>query len=144
MKTAILSLFIAISIPIMAFSEIMPRNGNITDLKPIVVRFHKQETASWYAKYGDYTDPWVHTTTANGEKFNENGLTAASWKYPLGSMVRVTNRMNGKSVVVRINDRGPSKRLYNKGRTMDLTKGAFSQIANLNEGVIRIESIRVL
>ncbi len=55
--------------------------------------------------------------TANGEIARPNGLTAAHRTLPLGTVVRVTNRRNGRSVVVRINDRGP----YVRGRVIDLT-----------------------
>lgn len=118
-----------------------PTKANSAQMKPIVVKVSKVETASWYAKHGDRTDPWVHQTTASGETFDENDLTAASWKYPLGSMVRVINIKNGHSVIVRINDRGPSKRLLAQGRTMDLSKGAFEKIADLDQGVIKIRTV---
>lgn len=55
--------------------------------------------------------------TANGERVNPNGMTAAHKTLPFGTVVRVTNRRNGRSITVRINDRGPFK----KGRIIDLT-----------------------
>jgi len=55
--------------------------------------------------------------TANGERANPRGLTAAHKTLPFGTKVRVTNKRNGKSVVVRINDRGP----FVRGRVIDLT-----------------------
>jgi len=73
---------------------------------------------------------------ACGWDFNENLLECASWKYPLGTVLKVTNLENGKSVVVRVVDRGPAKRL---GRIIDLTKYAFSQIANLRQGLIKVK-----
>lgn len=137
---AILSLVFVLSIPNYGFCSNVSKKAIKTHRKAISGHHLGIQTASWYAQYGDNTDPWIHTTTANGDKFNENALTAASWKYPLGSIVRVTNIRNGKSVVVKCNDHGPSKRLYAKGRTMDLTKGAFSRIADLNLGVIPIKT----
>jgi uncharacterized protein YabE (DUF348 family) len=74
------------------------------------------------------------TTTANGEAFNPDGLTAASKTLPFNTHVKVTNLANGKSVVVRINDRGP----YVTGRCLDLARGAFTQIASLSAGVITV------
>lgn len=74
------------------------------------------------------------TTTANGEAFNPDGLTAASKTLPFNTRVKVTNLANGKSVVVRINDRGP----YVTGRCLDLARGAFSQIASLSAGVLTV------
>lgn len=104
---------------------------------------HGAETASWYGITGDHCDSWKHTTTANGEHFNEYALTAASWKYPLGSFVKVTNTRNHKYVIVRINDRGPGKHLYRKGRIIDLTRGSFARIASLRDGVIPIKTVLI-
>ena len=78
---------------------------------------------SWYA---------TGSRTANGEAFNPDGLTAASKTLPFNTQVKVTNPANGKSVIVRINDRGP----YVTGRCLDLARGAFSQIASLGTGAI--------
>jgi rare lipoprotein A len=72
------------------------------------------------------------TTTANGERFDPNGLTAAHKTLPFNTRVRVTNNANGKSVVVRINDRGP----FIEGRCLDLARGAFTTIASIGSGVI--------
>jgi len=63
---------------------------------------------------------WQGQTTASGERFNPSDLTAAHKTLPLGSKVKVTNPSNGKTVVVRINDRGP----YVAGRCLDLSKAA--------------------
>jgi rare lipoprotein A len=62
--------------------------------------------------------------TANGEKFDPHGMTAAHKKLPFNTMVRVTNPSNGKSILVRINDRGP----FTKGRDLDLAMGAAKAI----------------
>ena len=62
--------------------------------------------------------------TANGERFNPNGLTAAHRTLPFGTMVRVTHKKNGRSVVVRINDRGP----FIRGRVIDLSPKAASAL----------------
>jgi len=70
--------------------------------------------------------------TANGETYDKNALTAAHKTLPFGTRLRVTNTENGKSVVVRINDRGP----YVAGRSLDLSEGAFKQIAPLSKGVL--------
>ena len=71
--------------------------------------------------------------------FDDGDLTAAMWEVPFNQRVRVTNLDNGRSVVVRVNDRGPHKRFVAEGRIIDLTKQAFSQIASLDNGLIRIE-----
>ncbi|MEV4753866.1 septal ring lytic transglycosylase RlpA family protein [Micromonospora sp. NPDC049559] len=68
--------------------------------------------------------------TANGETFDPDALTAAHKTLPFNTRVRVTNPANGKSVVVRINDRGP----YVDGRCLDLSRAAFQAIAPLSQG----------
>ena len=74
--------------------------------------------ASWYG-------PGFHgKKTANGERFNTHDLTAAHKTLPFGTKVRVTNEQTGKSVVVRINDRGP----YAHGRVIDLSKAAAEAV----------------
>lgn len=90
--------------------------------------------ASWYSQY----DPGILKTTANMELFNHNDLTCAAWGLPFGTKLKVTNLENGRSVIVRVNDRGPAKRLVRSGRVVDLSKKAFSQIASLEEGLIKV------
>jgi len=100
------------------------------------------ETASWYSvesckregtwqKYGG--------KMANGEVFNDKALVCASWDYDFGTLLEVTNLANNKSIVVRVADRGPNRRLYDKGRTIDLSEAAFSRVAKLSQGVIQIQ-----
>lgn len=72
--------------------------------------------------------------TANGEEFDPDAFTAANKTLPFNTRVRVTNAANGKSVVVRINDRGP----YVSGRCLDLSRAAFAAIASLGSGVITV------
>lgn len=74
--------------------------------------------------------------TANGEKFDASKLTAAHKTLPFGTMVRVTNTRNNKSVIVRINDRGP----YAKGRVIDLSKAAAQAIDMVSSGVAPIKA----
>ncbi|UCD15527.1 MAG: septal ring lytic transglycosylase RlpA family protein [Candidatus Omnitrophota bacterium] len=91
--------------------------------------------ASWYSR----RDPGVLKTTANMEKFDDKKLTCAMWAVPFNTFVEVRNLSNNKSVVVRVNDRGPAKRLFRRGRIIDLTKEAFSQIAHPKEGLISVK-----
>ncbi|GAA3742981.1 hypothetical protein GCM10022225_28190 [Plantactinospora mayteni] len=72
--------------------------------------------------------------TANGEAFDPNALTAAHKTLPFDTRVRVTNPDNGRSVVVRINDRGP----FIEGRCIDLSRAAFEAIAALSLGEIDV------
>ena len=78
-----------------------------------------------------YADSQV---TANGELFDPDALTAAHRSWPFNTRVRVTNPATGRSVVVRVNDRGP----YVAGRCLDLSQAAFQSIANLSTGVITV------
>ena len=73
--------------------------------------------------------------TANGERFNMRAMTAAHKTLPFGTKVRVTNRRNGRSVVVRINDRGP----FIRGRTIDLSRGAAERIGMIASGHARVQ-----
>ena len=86
-----------------------------------------------------YADKYQSRPTASGEPFNQFAKTAAHKRLPFGSLVQVTNLRNGKNIVVKINDRGP----FVRGRIIDLSKSAFSAIANLREGVIPV-SIRLV
>jgi rare lipoprotein A len=72
--------------------------------------------------------------TASGEKFNTNGLTAAHRSLPLNTIVRVTNLETGKSVLVRINDRGP----YAAGRIIDLSAKAARDLGMSRDGLTRV------
>ncbi len=72
--------------------------------------------------------------TANGERYNPLGLTAAHRKLPFGTKLKVTNLGNGKSVIVRINDRGP----FIKNRILDLSLGAAKAIGLQHRGIGKI------
>lgn len=73
--------------------------------------------------------------TASGEIYDHKLSTAAHKKLPFGTKIRVTNLENGKTVVVKINDRGP----FVKGRILDLSKSAFSSIASQSAGIINVK-----
>lgn len=77
---------------------------------------------------------WQGQRTASGERFNAGAMTAAHRSYPFGTKVRVTNLRNGKSVVVRINDRGP----FIRGRIIDVSRAAASQLGFTGHGVTRV------
>lgn len=95
--------------------------------------------ASWYAEFS----PGIRATTANMEKFDHDELTCAVWNIPFNTILEVTNLDNGKKIHVRVNDRGPAKRLCRKGRIIDLTKGSFEKIADLEDGLINVR-VRVI
>jgi rare lipoprotein A len=75
--------------------------------------------------------------TANGEAFNPHGLTAAHRTLKFGTIVKVTNVKTGKSVTVRINDRGP----FIRGRIIDLSLGAARAIGMQHSGVAKVEVV---
>jgi rare lipoprotein A len=84
--------------------------------------------ASWYGRESG-------NHTANGERFKPYGFTAASWHLPFNSRVKVTNLANGKSVIVRINDRGPAHRLH---RLIDLSQAAAQHIGIEGLGLVLV------
>ncbi len=87
--------------------------------------------ASWYG------GKFHGRTTANGERYDMNEMTAAHRSLPFGTQVRVTNERNGRSVVVRINDRGP----FVGNRVIDLSRGAAAAVGMVRSGVapVRID-----
>jgi len=85
--------------------------------------------ASYYAR------KFQSRKTASGERLDNQAMTAAHRSLPFGTEVIVRKLHNGKSVRVRINDRGP----FVKGRIIDLTIAAFSRIASLDRGVVKVE-----
>jgi rare lipoprotein A len=87
--------------------------------------------ASWYGPYFDGRQ------TATGELFNQNDLTAAHPSLPFNTYLKVTNLNNGKSVIVRINDRGP----YYENRTLDLSHEAAESLDSENTGVVPVEAV---
>jgi rare lipoprotein A len=85
--------------------------------------------ASWYG-------PKFHGKfTANGEVYDQMALTAAHKSLSFGTLLKITNPKNGKSVIVRINDRGP----YIEGRELDLSKGAAIELGIMEKGVARVK-----
>lgn len=86
-----------------------------------------------------YYGPGFHgNETANGETFDQRAMTAAHRTLPLGTFVRVTNLENGRTVVVRINDRGPYGRNFRKGTIIDLSRGAAQQLRFIKDGLVRV------
>jgi len=81
-----------------------------------------------------YHDRFNGRRTASGARYNKGELSAAHKTLPLGSRVRVTDSRSGRSVVVRINDRGP----YARGRVIDLSRAAASEIGLVSKGVSRV------
>lgn len=72
--------------------------------------------------------------TASGERYDQNAMTAAHRRLPLGTVVRVTNLANGRSVTLRINDRGP----YIGGRIIDVSRAAAAELGFIGRGLARV------
>ncbi len=81
-----------------------------------------------------YADKFVGRKTASGERYSHRKLTAAHRTLSFGTLVRVTNLKNDRSVVVVVNDRGPWKR----GRIIDLSRGAAEKLGMIRAGVVRV------
>lgn len=90
-------------------------------------------TVAWYG------EGYRGKRMANGERYNPDAMTCATWEHPLGSRLEVTNTATGRSVVVTVTDRGPAF----AGRKLDLSRAAFAAIAQLRLGVIQCEIRRV-
>lgn len=131
MKFALMRLIIfLVSVTILSCSSIQP---NISSIQP-------KSGSEWlgYTETGKasfYADIHQLKKTASGELYNHKLKTAAHRKIPFGTKLKVTNVKNGKSVVVKINDRGP----FVKGRIVDLSKSAFSSIGNTSSGLINVQ-----
>lgn len=82
-----------------------------------------------------YAETYNGKKTANGEVYKSSRLTAAHRKLPFGTKVKVTNLANGKTVKVKINDRGP----FVSGRIIDLTRAAAEKIDMVNAGVVKVK-----
>ncbi|WP_219848151.1 MULTISPECIES: septal ring lytic transglycosylase RlpA family protein [Psychrobacter] len=98
-----------------------------------VSKFKQTGLASWYGRQ------FHGRKTASGDVFDMNGLTAAHRSLPLNCYVKVTNKDNGKSVVVKVNDRGP----FHGNRVMDLSYGAAKQLGIASKGVGNVSIERV-
>lgn len=84
--------------------------------------------------YGSHGDGFAWQVTASGETFNPNSMTTAHRSLPFGTRLRVTNQSNGRSVVVRVVDRGP----FVPGRVLDLSSGAFGRIGSHGAGLANV------
>ena len=98
-----------------------------------VRRFSQTGTASWYGRQ------FHGRKTASGETFDMNAMTAAHRSLPLNCYIRVTNKDTGKSVVVKVNDRGP----FHGNRVLDLSYAAAKQIGLANAGTANVNIERV-
>lgn len=82
-----------------------------------------------------YAEDFHGKLTANGEVYDMYGLTAAHKTLPLNTIIRVTNLVNDKSLILRVNDRGP----YVKGRILDCSYGAAKKLEFVNDGTVEVK-----
>ena len=124
------------AVPVSAATTTQKQNSHRNIRQPRTMPHHlaahrsttKVGVASFYSNY------YNGRKTANGERFNNHALTAASLDLPLGSRARVTNLANHRSVVVRVNDRGP----YRNGRRIDVSRQAAQQLGFVKAGVTKV------
>jgi len=112
-------------------NEIVPVNDADNSANQSVLDYTDKGTmiASWYG-------PKFHgKLTANGEIYDQMAFTAASKKLKFGTLLKITNLRNNKSVIVRINDRGP----YVKGRNLDLSKASALSLGMMHKGVVKVK-----
>ena len=95
------------------------------------------QTLSGKASY--YAKSWTGRRTSNGERLHHDSMTCAHKTLPFGTLLKVTNLLNGKQVVVRVTDRGP----YVRGRVVDLSWGAAKAIGMLSQGIAPVSVERV-
>lgn len=110
---------------VLAFGLVFGAFAAVASLHPNEASASQCGKASWY-KMG--------TRTASGEPMNANALAAAHRTLPFGTKVRVVNLKNGRSVIVRINDRGP----FIRGRVIDLTRGAAVKLDMIRTGTANV------
>ncbi|MFA6599970.1 MAG: septal ring lytic transglycosylase RlpA family protein [Candidatus Omnitrophota bacterium] len=146
-KRSLITLMI-VSVPLVSAEPISSLQETLSPAPQILVPAEKQPVrpkisspgrtgvASWYSQ----SDPFINLRTANGEIFDDKQMTCASWHFPFGTRLKVTNLKNGKSVIVIVNDRGPAKRL---NRLIDLTRAAFRKISDTRQGLIRVRVTRL-
>ena len=119
-----------------SFASQVHHNHHIKDhhshlIKHSVKNFKQIGVASWYGTR------FNGKKTANGEKYNQNSMTAAHMTLPFGTRIKVTNLTNNKSVIVRINDRGA---FLKYGRILDMSKASAKKIG-IGVGIIKIERV---
>ncbi len=111
--------------------ETVPVNEEENTINKTIVNYIDKGvmTASWYGPR------FNGKTTANGEVFNQSAYTAAHKKLKFGTLLKLTNLRNNKSIIVRINDRGP----YVGGRQLNLSKAAALSLGMIERGVVKLK-----
>jgi len=125
--------------PVVAVPQAEPKKVRVASLSPDAFISKEPEPDSPAVKgkpsYGLASYYWQGKKTANGERFNAQDMTAAHRTLPFGTRVRVTSLETGRSVTVRINDRGP----FIRGRNVDLSRAAAQSLGMLDRGVTKVK-----
>ena len=118
------------------FFYLQPNNFSFSRVKQTIPLPKQSVIASTFGGRASWYGPGFHgRLTANGERYNQYAFTAAHRYLRFGTKVRVTNLNNGRSVIVRINDRGP----FVGGRVIDLSAAAASSLNMINSGVAPVK-----
>lgn len=120
----------ALKAKVSANKRALVKKKSLKELHKHTARSHYQSGVASY-----YADKFNGRRTANGEKFSNSEMTAAHKTLPFGTLVEVTNMRNGRSVVVRVNDRGP----YAHARVVDLSKAAARQLGMQHTGTAQVK-----
>jgi rare lipoprotein A len=110
--------------------------AGVSTQSPTPALYESKPVAVETGKASYYGGRWIGRLTANGEHYHSEDCTAAHKKLPFNTMVKVTNLKNGKSVIVRINNRGP----YAKGRILDLSMVAARKIDMIGAGIVPVRA----
>ena len=118
----------------------MPSSNSLKGVFQSIPRVKSRKSTSsvkkvQYGKASYYAHKFNGRKTASGERFNMNAMTCAHPKLPFGTLVRVTNQGNGRSVVLRVNDRGP----YKKGRIVDVSLAAAKKLGMMSRGTASVK-----
>ena len=98
------------------------------DNRPVKGRYPKAGLASWYSA----------ARTSTGDKYDGKDFTCAMRRIDFGKFYKVCRTDSDKCVVVRHNDFGPAKYMYNRGRIIDLSRAAFAELAPLSDGLVEV------
>ncbi len=128
MKNLAMGFAVAALVALSAQTEARPKASLEPGIPPVTQAKYEVGLASWY---GEECDGYQ---TASGEVFDMNGLSAAHRDYPLGTKIKVTNLKNNRSIILRINDRGPSI----QGRLLDVSMAAAFHLGFLGSGLARV------
>jgi rare lipoprotein A len=130
---------LATAATVVAAPAAAPKKIRVASIGPDAMVSNEPELQSPAVKgkpsYGLASYYWQGSKTASGEKFNANELTAAHRTLPFGTRVRVTSLATGRSVTVRINDRGP----FIAGRTVDISRAAAQSLGMIDRGVTKVK-----